>query len=95
MVFVSNPYRKVTMSATMEFDKAAFEQELKRYARWQSRIKEVQVDFADEPDTMRFMTQRFQMCLNLSGHNLVNLASGHGAEATAVANEMGFDIELP
>jgi hypothetical protein len=80
--------------ATQQFDKTEFQKELNRYTRWQSRIEEVKVDFADEPYTVKMMTQRFEMCLNMSGHNIVNMAQRDPDAAREAAAELDLDIEF-
>ena len=82
------------MSVTQQFDKTEFQKELQRYLRWQSRIEEVSEQFEDEPDFVEMMIQRFQMGLNLSGHNIVDMARLDPEAAHEAAAEMDLDIEF-
>lgn len=82
------------MSATREFDPVELEKELKRYVRWQNRIEEVAVDFADEPQTVKMMQQRFQMCLNLAGHNILEMARRDVEAAQEVFDRVGEELGL-
>jgi hypothetical protein len=84
------------MSATAtEFDKAAFQEALKKYVTVQQRREDYKKDFAGTGRLLKEMLLRNEWLLNMVGCRIFDMAKNHREEAMAAAEEIEIEITLP